>query len=153
MKFAQNVVVAVGVAETGEGPHAFEQLSQMTFLNQSRVHFVHVFKTVLYATPLGPTLNYPGTEEKSQIEESIFKYLKHTFTAVLPESFGGQAHFVCLFGDDPKQAMIKYITEVKGDLIVVASRKERGIFESSFAQYVSKHTHADVLILKARDLS
>jgi len=56
-----------------------------------------------------------------------------------------------LFGEDPKQAMIRYITEVQGDLIVVASRKERGVFESSFAQYVSKHTLANVLILKSRD--
>ena len=151
MKFAQNVVVAVGVAETGEGAHAYELLPQMTFLNQSRVHFVHVFRTVLYATALGPTLSYPGSAEKDQIEESVFQYLKHTFTSVLPDSFEGQAHFVCLFGEDPKQAMIRYITEVQGDLIIVASRKERGIFESSFAQYVSKHTLADVLILKLRD--
>lgn len=151
MKFAQNVVVAVGVAETGEGAHAYELLTQMAFLNQATVHFVHVFKTVIYPTGLGPIMSYPSPDERAQIQESMFQYLKHTFTAVLPLAFEGQAHFVCLFGEDPKQAMIRYITEVQGDLIVVASRKERGVFESSFAQYVSKHTLANVLILKSRD--
>lgn len=151
MKFAKNVVVAVGLEETGGGSHGYELLRQMSFLNQSTIHFVHVFRTILYANVLGPTLSYPLAEEREQVQESTFQYLKQKFTPALPEGFAGQVHFVCLFGEDPKRAMIKYMNKVDGDLLLVASRKDRGIFESSFAQYVSKHTSADLLILKIRE--
>ena len=151
MKFAKNVVVAVGIAENDEGANSYEVLSEMSFLNHSTIHFVHVFKTILYSSVIGPSLIYPVAEERYKIEESMFQYLKRTFAPVVPASFEGQAHFKCLFSEVPKQALVKYATEVEADLVIVASRKERGIFESSFAQYVNKHTMADVLILKVRD--
>lgn len=151
MKFAKNVVVAVGVSENDEGAHGFEAIAELGFLNKSTIHFVHVFKTVLYASAFSPTLSYPIPEERDKIEESMFQYLKRTFAPVVPAGFEGQAHFKCLFGEDPKETMLRYATEIEADLIIVASRKERGIFESSFGQYMNKHTQADVLILKMRD--
>ena len=148
MEFAKNVVVSIGTAEDGVGAQAFGALSQMTFLNHSTIHFVHVFKTMLYSSGLTPNLLYPAPEERTEIEESVFQYLKRTFAPIVPSGFEGQAHFKCLFSEAPKEAILKYVDAMSADLVILASRKERGFFESSFAEYVSKHTVADVLILK-----
>jgi len=147
MKFAKKVVIAVGLSN--EMPELMKPLREMEFLSQSEIHFVHVFSTINYTTLFSDfPLIYPIEADRKSIEESVLALLVKTSKEVLPKSFEGKVIQRCLFDDRPKDKFCDYANEIHADLIIVPTRQKRGIFESSFAQYVSKHTKANIIFLK-----
>lgn len=147
MRFAKKVVVAVGLNENVQ--ELMKPLRDMEFLNHSEVHFVHVFNTINYTTLYSEfPLVYPVEADQKKIEESILSFLVSMAKEVMPKNFEGKVIHRCLFGDRPKDKFCHYVDEVKADLVIVPTRQKRGFFESSFAQYVTKHTHANMILLK-----
>jgi nucleotide-binding universal stress UspA family protein len=147
MAFAQKVIIAVGLDDLGEGQLLV--LKKMNFLQSSELHFVSVFKTIDYTYGLGEfSLVFPVSDDRRSIEETIISKLKKISEKVIPEGFKGSIYYHCLFDENPKEKLCHYIKELKADTVIVAARKKRGLFESSFTNYVAKHSEADVIILK-----
>lgn len=147
MKFAKNVIVAVGM--TDDVFKLLAPLRDMSFLSHTEVHFVHIYKTVNYTSYLGDFPSpFPAEEERASVRESIETLLRKLSTEVLPISFEGKVHHQCLFGEGPKYKLCDYIQEVNADLVIIPTRKKHDLFESSFAQFLSKHSSSSVLILK-----
>jgi len=150
MRFGKKVVLAVGL-----NPGMFAMLKEvkgMEFLKHSEIHLVSIFKTIDYAYGLGEfSLVFPIVDDRKAIEESIKAALVKLWQDIAPAGFDGKVVPVCLFDEDPKEKFCQYVGESRADTVVVATRKKRGLFESSFAQYVSKHTDADIIILKKND--
>jgi nucleotide-binding universal stress UspA family protein len=144
MSFARKVIIAVDMQNN------FEQmllpLSQLALLKEAELELVHIFQTTSFAYGFGEySLIYPIEGEKQKIAEAVEKKLEKVGQELFP---GKKISCLCLFSDDPKDAFCRHAQERKSDLIIVAARRKRGIFESSFAQYVTKHSETHTLILK-----
>lgn len=147
MKFAKKVVIAVPL--TDNMSQMLQGVRGMEFLKDSEVHLVSVFNTINYAVGLGEVpLVYPIIEDREKIEKSVIDRLKQLSSDILPAEAKDHAVIQCLFGENVKETFCDYANKVKADAVVVATRKKRDFFESSFAQYVTKHLDADVIILK-----
>ncbi len=149
MNFADKVAIAVNISVTAPGE--FHHLEKMEFLKDSEIHLVHVFQTTTYAFGLAlseAALIYPIQEEREKLEQSILTSLKKIADQNMPESFNGTIHYHCLFSDIPKKAFCEFVDDKLINLILISSREKRGLFESSFAQYVAGHTKANLIILK-----
>ena len=148
MRFGKKIVIAVDLQEGME--EALKPLKGMDFLRASELHFVHVFHTTTFAYGLGETaLIYPIEEDRNIIHQSVLAKLVQLSAGLLPAGFEGKAYQRCLFSDDPKRKFCDYANEIGADTVIVATRQERGLFESSFAAYQSKHARAHVIALKS----
>jgi hypothetical protein len=147
MSFSKKVVVAVDLGK--DLSEVLNPIKEMSFLAQSEIHFVHVFNTITYSFIFGdfPTI-YPVEADRSLIEKSIVSILENTSKTHLPSNFQGKVIHQCLFADDAKDKFSEYVKGINADLVLVATREKHGIFDSSFAQYLVKHTNANILVLK-----
>ncbi len=149
MNFAQKVAVAVDVSV--EAPGEFDSLKEMTFLGQSEIHMIHVFQTTTYSLGFainGSALVYPVQEERDKLQQKIIERMKKIVENNIPKNFTGKIFYDCLFSDTPKKAFCDYVDKNNINMVLVSSREQRGLFESSFAQYVAGHTKANMIILK-----
>lgn len=149
MKFAHKV--AVGVNLSVDAKNEFESLKQLTFLNDCEIHFVNAFQTTTYSFGLSDSaLIYPMQDDRKKLEESIVSSLKKISENIFNENFQGKIYCHCLFSDNPKAAFSEFVHDKHIDLVVLSAREKRGLFESSFSQYVQRHTKANMLILKQK---
>lgn len=147
MNFSKKVVVAVGLSDEMSG--MMKPIRNMEFLSHSEVHFVHVFNTMNYTTVFSDfPIVYPIEADLKGIEESVIGFLAKTAKEVLPANFTGTVITKCFFDPSPKDKFCDYLKEIKADLVIVPTREKRGMFESSFANYVNKHSHANMILLK-----
>jgi len=148
MKFGNRVVVAVDLNLMED--EQSKMLRDLPFLKNAEVHFVHIFQTSVagYSVGIGEVIMiYPNEADKKILEESILNKLVGFSQEAVP---GAQGKLIqrCLFSDNPKAMLCEYADDIKADTIVVMSRQRHGFFESSFAQYVGKHSKCHLVTLK-----
>lgn len=149
MKFTHKAVVAVDLEHWKAG--SWNPLKGLDFLQGCELHLVYVFPTTtVYAMSyLGEIpVPHPAPYDRVTVQESVEAALKSFADGAWQEGHKGKLVYKCLFAEDPKAAFCDYVLEQKADLVVTAAREKRGFFESSFSQYVTKHTKANVLVLK-----
>ena len=147
MKFANKVVIAVDLND--KMTESLKKIKNLDFLSSSELHFVHVFKTARYSGVIFDLpLVFPMDCDKNAIRESVLTLLNNAAKECLPQGFKGKISSQCLFNDSPKINFSEYAKEVNADLIIIPTRKKHGFFESSFAEYVNKHTEQELLLLK-----
>lgn len=147
MKFGKKVVVAVSLDE--ELKDHLKSIKHMDFLAQSEIHLVHVFNTISYAIGFAEApLIYPVQQDRAVIEKEVLSQLRDLSRDILPLHFSGKIIYQCLFHDNPKEKFCLYVENSKADLAVIATRRRRGLFESSFAHYVGKHSDCHQILLK-----
>ena len=147
MSFAKKIAVAVNLNEPLS--EILESMKSLDFINKSEVHFLNIYLTTTYAIGLGESaIIYPLETDQKKIREQTLERLDELGRSFLPKEFSGKIVSECLFSDDPKRKFCEYISEKGIDTVIVAAREKRGIFESSFTQFISKHTKANMLILK-----
>jgi hypothetical protein len=147
MSFARKVAVGINLND----PHTeiFKAMKQLDFLNNTEIHFVTVNMTTTYAIGLGESsIVYPLVDDQKKIQESTIAELGKLTATFLGHDIKSKIVTDCLFSDDPKRKFCEYVAEKNIDTIIVAGREKRGIFESSFTQYVNKHSHANMIVLK-----
>jgi hypothetical protein len=150
MKFAKKVIVAVGTSS--DMIELLLPLRHMDFLRLSEVHLVQVFRTINLNTVFSSqSLMFPIEDDLNGIRESVLALLVNISQRILPVQFEGKVVHQCIFGDNPKEVFRNYVNDSNADLVIVPTRVKRGLFESSFAHYMTKHTDADILLLKKRD--
>ncbi len=147
MSFPNKVVVAIDFNE--ELPARLKSLRKLDYLNQSEIHFVHVFPTTTYPFGLGEfPMIFPMEADRDLISQAGLVLMINMTEAALPATFVGKTVPKILFSDDEKGQFARYVKEEKADLVLIFSRKRHGFFDSSFGQYVSKHTDCDVHFIK-----
>ena len=147
MNFAEKVVVAVGLSN--DMTDMLRPMHEMEFLAKSEIHFVHIFNTTNYTTVFSDfPIVYPIEADLKGIDESVLAFLAKAAKAVLPEKFHGKIIYKCFFDPSPKSKFSDYVNVSKANLVIVPKREKVGFFESSFAYYVNKHTHANMILLK-----
>lgn len=151
MSFAKKVIVAIGLTNSVASSEGMKTLVDMSFLEKCEIHFVHVFQTINYTAVFGEfTAVYPMESNRSEIEQSVLTSLVGLTKDVLPPNFSGRVIHRCLFAQTPKVEFCHYVTHTGADLVIIPTREKRGFFESSFAQYVNKHTSINMILLKSK---
>lgn len=147
MKLGNKVVIAVGLTENSR--ELLKPLSEMDFLINSEIHFVHVFNTVRFSGLYSEfPIIYPMEPDYKIIEEAILPLLSKISDEVIPKRFTGKIVHKCLLGQNPKHVFRDYVNDNKADLVIIPTRAKHGFFDSSFAQYVNRHTQANMFLLK-----
>ena len=147
MKFAEKVALAVSLKD--DLVNLINPIRDLEFLSHSELHFIHIIPTVsLPALYLEHPLTFPVSEERKNIEAKVLAQLEKKSKDVLPVHFDGKVVYRCLFDQNPKERFCHYVDEIKASLVIVPTRKRRGLFESSFAQFVVKNTEANMIFLK-----
>ncbi len=144
MDFGKKVVIAVDLQETTAAQ--LKLLKKMDFLKNAEVHFVHIYQTTNVIYGMGEFCQvYPIEPERKTLEQSILSTLVHLCQGVVDSH---KVLYRCLFDENPKEEFCLYAKEVKADSMIIFSRERHGLFESSFAQYASRHSPCHLFILK-----
>lgn len=149
MKFARRVAVAFNLNQPF--PEVYGTLKNLQFLDECEIHLIHSYLTLSYLIGMGETaLVYPLSGDREKIEQAVQATLMSYSRKIFPEGFKGKVIVRCLFSDDPKRTFCDYVKEENIDMVIVATREKKGLFESSFTQFVNKHTTANMMVLKHR---
>jgi hypothetical protein len=147
MKIARKVAVALDLSEPL--PEVYKSLKYFEFLKNTDLHFVFSYMTTSYAVGIGDTsIIYPMEDDRAKIQESAVAMMKDLATNLLPKDFFSRVSAHCLFSDDPKRKFCSFLEDQNIDMVIVAARAKKGIFDSSFTNYVSKHSLCNMLVLK-----
>lgn len=147
MNFAKKVAIAVEMDEEVTG--LFDMVREMEFLKNSELNFVHVVHTVSYSFGLADSpLVYPIEADRLEIKRVVLDRLTRFSNEHLPKGFDGKVNIHCLFAEHQREEFSRFVKDQNIDLVIVATRLKHGFLESSFAQYVNKHTNANLLLLK-----
>lgn len=144
MSFGKKVLIAVDLQETSASH--LKQLSELSFLKDAEIHFVHVYQTSNVIYGMGEfTQVYPAEEDRKVIENALLP----SIIKLCQGSVGTQkVHYRCLFDENPKEEFCLYAKEMKADTMIVFTRERHGLFDSSFAQYASRHSPCHLIIMK-----
>lgn len=147
MPFANKVAIAIDLNESPK--ESFASLKELDFITNCEIHLVNIYQTTIYAIGLGEgSIIYPIESDQKKIQESAVAHMEQLSKDLLPTKFSGKIVTTCLFSDAPRRKFCEYINENNMDTIIVGMREKRGFFEGSFTQYVTKHTKANLIILK-----
>lgn len=148
MRFGKKMVIAVDLGSPAI--ESLKALRHLELLKHGEVHLVYVFQTSVQTFGLGfgeVGLFYPGDKELAKIEQSVLATLAKKTEEWLPIGTTAKVYQHCLFSDSPKEEFCRFAEGIHADTLIVMTRERHGIFESSFAQYVSRHSKAHTLIL------
>lgn len=142
------VIIAVGLEAENHCP--LVKIKDLDINLKAEIHLVHVVPVIIYGRGLhSSVLTYPLPEERAAISAEIIARLAEFKQEIFPEHKNVTCK--CLFNSNEKLAFSDYAREQEADLIIVASRTSHGFanfFDSSFTQYVLKHSLINVLVLK-----
>jgi len=149
MSFGKKVVVAVNLNESSV--EDIKVVRRLDFFKDAQVHLVYVYQTTVMGYGFGfvdTTMIYPLEDDRKVIEQSALAALAKMAHDILPGHSESNSIQRCLFSESPKVALTEYAEKIKADTIVVCTREKHGLFDSSFAQYVAKHSKSNVIIMK-----
>jgi nucleotide-binding universal stress UspA family protein len=142
----KNIVVLADLNQ--ESLSTLRRLRTDLDLKHAQMHFVHVFEIRMYNADLVPIV-FPSEEQYPEIEQSSLAILRQ-----LSDDLGIKSEHStqkCFFSHSREEKVRSYLGEVKADLVVVATRGKHGIegfFSSSLADFLTKYSPCDVLILR-----
>lgn len=147
MSFATKVFIPIEISR--DSAEKLAELKELDFLKHSEVHFIHFFQTMTYAFGVGEApLVFPAEVDREGIERAGVDLMRGIGEKILPEDFKGRVDYELRFSDDPKRCFVRLVKNENPDLLIIPCRSKHGLFESSFAQFVSKHTTSNLLLLK-----
>ena len=144
----KKVVICANIND--EFINAVHKISHITQLKGAEVHLVHCMKNEPYLYDF-PTAFYPTEEQREGIKSSIEEILDNQKTIISKESDVGSFQVKVLLSASPGEKIVKYLEEIKADLVVAVTGERSGIanlFRSSFSNYLNQHAPCDVYILR-----
>jgi len=148
MGFPRKTIIAV---DTAREIDLLRPIHRMDFLANSEIHMVHMLRKMDYGDGLSFNVNFPLDQDLEAIKAAVIAKMKSMAPEVIPSQYTGKVIFDCLIGYDPKKDFAKYVNEAEADFVIIASRPTHGVFESSFAYYVSRHCHSNVMVIKSQE--
>lgn len=145
MAYPEKIAVAV---DTSSSLDLLSALKRMDWLSESEIHLVHVFQLLNYGDGLSFNVSFPFHENKKELTQAVVEKMQSFAPQLLPAGHIGKVVYECLFSDDPKEKMVHYLKEHHMDMVFIATRKKRGVFESSFATFFSRHSPCPVFVIR-----
>lgn len=145
----RNIVLCVDLRE--ECLNSLKSIGQKIDLRNAKVHLIHAFEIQSGVMEFA-TFVYPTVEQYPDIEKSVMDLLTS-----LQKDLGlsdEQCEKHCTFSHSKEVTVKDYLDSKKADLVVLSTRGKHGIegfFASSLADYLSKYSPCDVLVLRPRN--
>lgn len=118
--------------------------------NITELYLVHGFTQQLFADNFLIS-SFPAQDQYDEVKKSVIQFLGD-FEDKLPESFSKVKIIKeCVIAPNPKAALTEY-AKLKGiDIMYIVTRGVHGVatlFNSSFAEYMIRHAHCELRILR-----
>jgi hypothetical protein len=120
----------------------------MDFLAHDEIHLIHAVTKVVFIDDTAINVIAPTDQNEELIKKSVIAKMKDSSSEILPYGHNGKVKFDCFFSLEPKNDFCRYLVEMKASLAIVSTRSKHGLFESSFARYLSGHAKCSVLVIK-----
>jgi nucleotide-binding universal stress UspA family protein len=144
----KNIVVCADLNQ--QSLDTLKMLHRKLDLKDTTLHFVHVFEIHMYNADIVPII-FPTEAQYPEIEQSTLGILNKLAADIgLKEE---QFKSKCFFSHSREEKIVNYLNEVTADLVVVATRGKHGIegfFSSSLADFLSKYSPCDVLVMRPK---
>ncbi len=145
--------VMVCVDMTDESVELYkDNLKSLDWSHVDEVHLVHAFQLVKY-TDTFYMVSYPQETEHGEIEKSVDEILERLAEDVFPGADKPKIITKCIFSAAPKEGLVEYATDNKITEMIIGTRGKHGVaslFSSSFAEYMIRHAHCALRILRAK---
>ncbi len=129
-----------------------ESLKDFSWQNVDEVHFIHGFQLVKY-TDTFYMVAYPQEPEHAEIENSINEILGGLEKSIFEGKDQPKIINKCLFSTQPREALVSYADENQINEMIIGTKGKHGVsglFSSSFAEYMVRHAHCPLRILRAK---
>ncbi len=144
----QEIVLCAGLDE--ESIKNLSALKGLFDLSKSNLHIVHCFEIQVYTSEFAPFV-FPTEDKYPEIEEATKAVLRNMAFELVGKEYGEKVQLHCLFSTTPKHKVVEFLEEKKADLAVIATRGSHGIkglFHSSFAEYMMKFSPCDIYVTR-----
>jgi hypothetical protein len=150
MKKIKSAIVGIDFNEQAQVN--LELLSEMTFLKNVDLHFVHVsmMQPYSWAKDLNIPL-YPEGEARVVIEHAVVEKLQELGEKYSPIGYSGTIRHVCLFSSNPRKEFAGFTEKTGAGLVILLAEKQRHLSLGSFINYQCHHGAAHVLVLRKMD--
>ena len=145
MAYPERIAVAV---DTSLSADVLSALKRMDWLNDSEIHLIHIFQLLNYGDGLSFNISFPSRENEKELTQAVVEKMQSFSPQFLPLAHVGKVVYECLFSEDPKEKMIQYLQKHQIDMVFLATRQKRGLFESSFATFLSRHSPCPVFVIR-----
>lgn len=139
-------VVAVSLED--QNIQALSQIGDLPFNETSEIHLVHVFEIHQLSIDFIPNLHLSPEDLLSVEKWGEEKLLEVRDKIGLSEK---NCVVKCLISSNPRQEFLNY-ADTQGATLIVAVAKERegvrGLFESSFTNFLNKFSKCSLLLLR-----
>jgi nucleotide-binding universal stress UspA family protein len=135
---------------TKECIHVLSRVSDELDISDSVFHIITLIKLQTVVFDLSPYI-YPETIHYAVLKAEALKLISEIGNSLSIET--DKIVYKCFFEYDIKQSIKLYLEEVSATLVIVATREKHGIkgfFSSSTAEFLTKFSPCDVLIMKER---
>jgi nucleotide-binding universal stress UspA family protein len=136
-------------------PKEVERIEKIknAFLTSSAIdlYLVHCFEIQVYTYEFAAAY-YPTEGQLAEIQSATKDILDNVGKKIKSKlNTNSKVNSVFLSSTNPKAQIVKYLKDIKADCVVVATTEQEGIkglFHSSFADYMNHHAPCDVLVLR-----
>lgn len=131
-----------------EIPNISRNIKRLSFLQDSEIHWVHIFERQSAILGLPEHLKLTKKQE-AEIQQNLLEELKKRTSNVLAEASKQTYH--CLIEDSRKRGFVNFCLENSPDLVLMTCKQKAGInqlFGSSFADYMQENLPFNTLLLK-----
>ena len=144
----QKIVLCAGLDE--ESIDNLAALKGLFDVEKSTIHILHCFEIQVYTSEFAPFI-FPTEDKYPEIEEATKSVLKNLANKLFGEGARDKVQLHCLFSTTPKHRVVEFLAESGADLAIVATKGSHGIkglFHSSFAEYMMKFSPCDVYVTR-----
>ncbi|MDO9182299.1 MAG: universal stress protein [Bacteriovorax sp.] len=130
-----------------------KSLKESLDFNDAILHIVHVFEIHMYNADIVPVI-FPTEVQYPEIEQSTISILNKLGSDIGASSDKVKTH--CFFSHSREEKISDFLKEVNADMVVVATRGKHGVegfFSSSLADFLSKYSPCDVLVIRPKKAS
>lgn len=144
----ENIVICADINQASLD--TIKKMKHDFLLQNTVIHLLHVFEVHMYNADLVPVI-FPSEVQYPDIEASatgILQNLAKEMNLKIEPS-----NIKCFFSHSREEKIISYLNEVKADLVIVATRGKHGLegfFNSSLADFLSKYSPCDVLVVRPK---
>lgn len=144
----ENIVICADINQASID--TLKAMKHEFIFKNAHIHYLHVFEVHMYNADLVPVI-FPAEVQYPDIEASAVGILDNLARDLkTPEE---RKTIQCFFSHSREEKIVSYLNDVKADLVVVATRGKHGIegfFNSSLADFLSKYSPCDVLVIRPK---
>lgn len=144
----ENIVICADINEASID--TLKNIRHEFLFKNTHVFFLHVFEVHMYNADLVPVI-FPAEVQYPDIEASTVGILENLANELKIKN--DQKTIKCFFSHSREEKIISFLNEVKADLVIVATRGKHGLegfFNSSMADFLSKYSPCDVLVVRPK---